>query len=114
MEQPSRADRGALGDPLGPLYTWWQGDPLPSLPPPLAGWAAQPSEDVHLLGMMSGLDEEEVRERTRSLNRAYIAFLGEDAVAYGWSAAAQVSIGALGLTFSVPPANRWLWVFATL
>jgi GNAT superfamily N-acetyltransferase len=38
---------------------------------------------------------------------------GEPA-AYGWSATGPAEIGGLALSFTVPPAERYLWDFVTL
>jgi GNAT superfamily N-acetyltransferase len=111
--QAPRGEGNAPGDLLGPLYAWWRGDALPTLAP-LPGWAAQQSDDAELIAGLGGLEVGEVRARIGGLHRAYVAYLGDEAVGYGWSATVQASIGALGLTIAVPPANRWLWDFATL
>jgi GNAT superfamily N-acetyltransferase len=111
--QAPRGEENTPGDFLGPLYAWWRGDGLPNLAP-LPGWAAQQSDDVGLIAGLSGLEVGEVLSRIGGLHRAYVANLGEEAVGYGWSATVRASIGALGLTIALPPANRWLWDFATL
>ena len=49
----------------------------------------------------------------RAGHRPYIAHLGPDPVAYGWSATCEAEFGGLQ-EFKGPPANRYLWDFATL
>jgi hypothetical protein len=56
----------------------------------------------------------EVRARRQGGHRPYRGLLQGTPVAYGWAATREASIGELGLTFRLPPGNRYLWDFATL
>jgi GNAT superfamily N-acetyltransferase len=95
------------------FYTWWGGDPRPTLPA-LPGFSAARSDEYQLIADMAGLDRAEVLARVRAGHRPFLAWLWETPVAYGWSAVGQASIGELGVALSIPAANRYLWDFATL
>lgn len=114
MSRSLRWREGSLpGEPAGPLYTWWRGDPLVELPA-LPGLAIELARDLDLLAELSGLPLSEVQARVDAGHRPYLARLGGLPVAYGWVATRSASIGALGISFSVPLGNRYLWDFATL
>src|SRR5437867_2007174 len=98
---------------LGYGYTWWRGDPLPSLPP-LAGMRVEQTYDAPLLARLNKLDPSTVDARVQTGNRPYVAFLHGTPVAYGWSATRVAGIVELGLTWSLTADNRNLWDFATL
>jgi GNAT superfamily N-acetyltransferase len=57
---------------------------------------------------------EEIRTRMRSGHQPYIARLAGSPVAYGWAARKVASVGELGRAFTLSPADRYLWDFATL
>lgn len=101
------------GEPAGPLYTWWRGDPLVGLPA-LPGLAIELAHELDLLAEVSGLSPSEIQARVDASHRPYLARLDETPVAYGWMATRSASIGALGISFRVPPGNRYLWDFVTL
>ncbi|MDQ3856728.1 MAG: GNAT family N-acetyltransferase, partial [Chloroflexota bacterium] len=98
---------------LGPIYSWWCGDPWPEVDraPPIQVVATQ---EFLLLAALAHLPVGEVQSRLEAGHRPYIATLEDLPVAYGWSASKRASIGAFGLDFRVPPGNRYLWDFATL
>ncbi len=108
MSSPRRGP----GDFVGPWYAWWPGDPLPALPP-LPGFATAPADDDHQIAALAGIGVEEVAKRRRAGHRPYIARLGGEPVAHGWSTGGAVEIGELGLAFTLPPGERYLWGFAT-
>ncbi|WP_151759454.1 GNAT family N-acetyltransferase [Dictyobacter vulcani] len=95
------------------LATWWQGDPLPELAP-LPDFSVGVARDRAALANLAHLTEEEVTRRVRTGSQAYIAYLGRDAVAYGWEATHFGEIVEIGLRFMVPDRQRYLWDFATL
>ncbi len=101
------------GEPAGPLYTWWRGDPLPTLTA-LPGLAIELARDLDLLAELSDLPAHEIQSRVDSGHRPYLARLDGVAVAYGWVATRNASIGALDISFSIPRGNRYLWDFVTL
>lgn len=105
-------DKHVVGDYAGPLYTWWRGDPLPGMPP-LPGFTTGSCQDIERLATVTGLPEDEIQHRLAEGHRPYLAQLGSVPVACGWVATAHASIGALGLTFSIPSGNRYLWDFVT-
>jgi len=97
---------------LGPLCTWWRGDPLPLLPP-LAGLQVVLGRDVWL-ERAGGYTREELEARQRAGHRPYVALIGNEPVAYGWVATREAEIGALQLRFSIPVGERYLWDFFTV
>jgi GNAT superfamily N-acetyltransferase len=99
--------------PLGILYAWRRGDPLPLLPS-FEGFSAAPSEDDALLAQLASLSVDEVRARRAAGHRLYLARLGTDPVAYGWAATRAFEIGELSLQLELAPNTRYLWDFATL
>jgi GNAT superfamily N-acetyltransferase len=95
------------------LATWWSGDPLPTLPP-LPTFRAAVTTDIPLLARLAALDPAEVAARIAENHRPYLARLSEKPVAYGWVAGAGATIGELGVAFTLPRGDRYLWDFATL
>jgi len=99
--------------PVGLFYTWWRGDALPEIatPPKLT---VELDPDGDNLRQLTGLADDELRQRFERGNRAVIGWMDGEAAASGWSCAGRVEIGELGLDFQVPPDNRYLWDFVTL
>lgn len=95
------------------LMSWWKTDALPLLPA-LPGFDAQPTDDDSLMADLNHLDQAEVHARRRDGHTPYVATLDERPAAYGWSAARCADIGELGLRFTLPRDERYLWDFATL
>lgn len=95
------------------LATYWTTDPLPALRP-LPGLTVSPRVDDAALALLNRLSLQEVRARRAAGHRAYGAYLHGTPVGYGWVATRAAEIGELGLTFSLPAGNRYLWDFATL
>jgi GNAT superfamily N-acetyltransferase len=93
--------------------TWWRGD-IDAASAALAGFEAQPASDHQLLAQMARLDLGEVLARVGGGHQPYMAWLNGAPVAYGWAAGRRASIGELGLDFSIPAGNCYLWDFATL
>ena len=102
----------ASGDFVGPWYAHWPDDPLPVLSP-LPGFTMVPAIDDHALATLAEIDLAEVAARRAADNTPYLAYLAGQVVACGWSSASIVEIGELGLTFTLPPGNRYLWGFVT-
>jgi len=95
------------------LATWWRGDALPTLVP-LPGFHVEASHDEPLIARITGLDPAQVRERLAGGHQPYLAYIAAAPVGYGWLAQQTAEIGELGLRFTLPPAERYLWDFATL
>jgi RimJ/RimL family protein N-acetyltransferase len=95
------------------LATWWNGDARPILRP-LAGFTAALADDARELAELNRIPVTEVRARQAEGHRAYIGRLDGMAVTYGWVATGAASIGELGLAFTLPARERYLWDFATL
>lgn len=94
------------------LGIWWRGDPLPNLPS-LAAFSACPSADVQLIADLTTLAPQEIEARFQSGNHAYIAFMAETPVAYGWVATRTAGVREIELAFTLTPRDRYLWDFQT-
>jgi GNAT superfamily N-acetyltransferase len=95
------------------LATWWRGDALPRLVP-LPGLDVQISQDEPRIAHATGLDRAQLRQRLAGGHQPYLATIAETPVGYGWVAQQEAEIGELGLRFTLPPTERYLWDFATL
>lgn len=95
------------------LATWWRGDALPHLVP-VPGLDVRVSHDESLIAHATGLDRAQVRRRLIEGHQPYLATIAEVPVGYGWVAQQEAEIGELGLRFTLPPMERYLWDFATL
>ncbi|MCS7246448.1 MAG: GNAT family N-acetyltransferase [Thermomicrobium sp.] len=95
---------------LGPFCAWWRGDPLPALPIP-AGWHV--SIDPMDIRASFAQDAAEWDRRMAAGHRLYVASIDGQPVAYGWVARRRAAIGALALSFALPPSDRYLWDFYT-
>ncbi|MBA2364030.1 MAG: GNAT family N-acetyltransferase [Chloroflexia bacterium] len=102
----------AVGRRLGTLHTWWHGDALPAVAPP-DGFLVDESDQHEVLARMAQLPIAEVLARIERNNRPYVAKIGDESVAYGWSAAGPAEIDTI-LRFDVPEGERYLWDFVTL
>jgi GNAT superfamily N-acetyltransferase len=95
-----------------PFGTWWRGDPLPKLPP-LPTFSARMIEDTQFIAETTQLSQYGVNMRMRQGNRAYIAFMEETPVAYGWIATREGGLTAFHFSFSIARPNLYLWDFLT-
>jgi GNAT superfamily N-acetyltransferase len=95
------------------LATWWNGDPLPTLPLLLTLRTAA-TTDTAPLARLAALDPTEVAARIADGHRPYLAWIGDEPAAYGWVAGAGATIGELSVAFTLPRGDRYLWDFATL
>jgi hypothetical protein len=95
------------------LATWWRGDALLRLVP-IPDFHMQGSQDEPLIAHATGLDRAQVRQRLAGGHQPYLATIAEVPVGYGWVAQQEAEIGELGLRFTLPPTERYLWDFATL
>jgi GNAT superfamily N-acetyltransferase len=103
----------SLGVPVGLFHTWWRGNPLPVFSD-FPGLAIGQTDDVLLIATMSGIDVGLIWERFRRNHQPWLARVEGEPVAYGWSAAGDLSIGELGLAVELEPTSRYLWDFQTL
>ena len=65
---------------------------------------------------MAGLQkrtEAEIQRRYDDGHRAYVAFIDDDAAAWGWVATRTAHIGELDAQFRIPARARYLWNFVT-
>ncbi len=95
------------------LGTWWRGDALPELPT-LPSFSVRPTTDITLIAKLNDLSLQEIDTRFQNGNSAYLAFIDETPVAYGWVATKSGSVEEIGLAFTLPLGNRYLWDFQTL
>lgn len=100
---------GASG---GSWYTWWNGDPLPALPP-LPGFTAERVDDARLIAQLVEVSAAEARALAQPGDCLYVARIETAPAGYGWSAAGDAEIGELRLSFTLAPRNRYLWGFVT-
>lgn len=96
---------------LAMTYTWWHGDDLPPLPP-LPDFRCEPVVDVPLLAKLHKVDATKIEERLADANTAYLAFLEDEPVGYGWSGAN--SVGVADIFWPMTLHSRGLWDFFTL
>ena len=95
------------------LATWWRGDSLPVLSP-LPDFVAGSTEDAALLARLADLEPAEIQKRIDQGHRLYLAWLGNQPVAYGWVAMYTAHVGELALPITLPREDFYLWDFATL
>ena len=95
------------------LGTWWRGDTLPELPA-LQSFSVHESTHKALIAKMNDISLLEVDARMQNGNSAYLAFIGETPVAYGWVATQRAGVREIQLSFTLPPHNHYLWDFQTL
>jgi GNAT superfamily N-acetyltransferase len=106
-------ETGTDGTHVGYFYTWWKGDPLPELDP-VPGFELTAAPDTEVLERLSDLTLNEIRERIDHGHQPYLALIGGEPAAYGWSAWKRAEIGELGVDFALPDGDRYLWDFVTL
>ena len=95
------------------LGTWWRGDILPSLTT-LSSFSIQQSNDREHIAQLNNISLQEFDQRIQNGNRVYLAFIAESLVAYGWVATRSAGVAEIGLAFTLPPQNYYLWDFQTL
>lgn len=101
------------GEQVGLLWTWWRGDPLPTLPP-LPTLTVTETASSHQMATLMGISEKEVAAMLQEGHRPYIAHLNTGPVAYGWSAINRAAFGEGRVKFRVPTTDRYLYYFVTL
>lgn len=90
-----------------------RGDPAIDLPP-LSGLVLERESDPEVLSSLQQLPCEAVRARLDAGHRAYVARVEGEGAGWGWVATRSAAIGELGIQFTVPPSERYLWNFVTL
>ena len=88
-------------------------DVMPQLSP-IAGLLVRRERDAALMAALQGRSEEDMANRFAAGHRAYVAYLGGEATAFGWVATRVATIGELYATFEIPEGERYLWNFVTL
>jgi len=102
-----------LANQAGYIWTWWKNDPLPLLPP-LPNFSAEEATDLATLATLMELSPTEVTHLLQQSHRPYLAHLGTQPVAVGWSATGRAEFGGGRANFRLPPLNRYLYYFITL
>ncbi len=102
-----------VDDPIGLFYTWWQGDPLPTLRA-VDGLTVERTEDTQFVDVMTDSDLASIRERIGQGQSPWVARIGDQPVGWGWVATHEASIGELQIRLAIPPRNSYLWDFVTL
>jgi GNAT superfamily N-acetyltransferase len=102
-----------LRDLAGYLWSWWDGDALPLLEP-LTDWRVEHCEDFLVFETLMHLSRIDAQDRLRLGHRAYVAYLGETPVAYGWGAVRNITFGYPVVHFWVGGNNFYLYHFATV
>ncbi len=82
--------------------------------PALTDLHVRREQDPALMAGLQGRSESEMATRFAAGHRAYIAIHREVPAAWGWVATQRAEIGELGLSFSIPKGERYLWNFVTL
>jgi GNAT superfamily N-acetyltransferase len=95
------------------LATWWASDPLMDLTPVL-NFQVRLSDDDAQLAAINRITVAEVEQRRQAGHLAYVGYVDEIPVTYGWVATSEASIGELNLAFPIPTDSRYLWDFTTL
>jgi hypothetical protein len=99
--------------PVGRFHTWWRDDALAPLRE-MPGLSLAPVDDARIVGELAGIAAREFERRMLRGHRPWLARVAGEPVAWGWCAAAELSIGELGISCSIPAGNRYLWDFFTV
>jgi GNAT superfamily N-acetyltransferase len=101
----------------GVFYGWRRGWPLPALPrrPAAASAAREPVtiEQAVPPAALVGVTDAEIARRLTDGHVPFVARVGGEVVAFGWSATTRAHIGGVDLTLALAPDERYLWDFAT-
>jgi GNAT superfamily N-acetyltransferase len=87
-------------------------DPRPALRA-VPGMTVAREHDAVELAVITNRAGDEIRARFADGHRCYVARVDGVAAAWGWVATARAEIGELGLRFTVPAGERYLWNFVT-
>jgi ribosomal protein S18 acetylase RimI-like enzyme len=79
----------------------------------LPGLAVDREADPATMAELQSVAVGAIEARMAAGHRAYVATVDGVRAAWGWVATRRASIGELGLTFSVPEGERYLWNFVT-
>lgn len=96
---------------LAKTYTWWRGDDHPLLLP-LPEFRCARVADVPLLADLHNVNLAKIEARLNDANTAYVAYIEDEPVGYGWSGAK--SVGVADIFWPITPPDRGLWDFFTL
>ncbi|MFL5618847.1 MAG: hypothetical protein ACJ79A_10720 [Gemmatimonadaceae bacterium] len=82
-------------------------DPTPTLAP-LAGLVVRRERNASTIAALQRRAQPEIQRRFDAGHRAYVAFLYDTPVAFGWVATKSAEIGELASTFTIPRGERYL------
>lgn len=88
-------------------------DPMPELAP-LPGLEVHQVWDADFMARLQDRARDVIEQRFADGHRAYVAWMNEEAAAWGWVATRTAAIGEMGATFTIPRGERYLWNFVTL
>ena len=80
-------------EPFVLLWTWWRGDEQPPQKGTQDGIVCQETTDRTLMRQLMLLTPADVTHRFNAGHRAYIAKLGDQVVAFGWTAGKESAFG---------------------
>jgi ribosomal protein S18 acetylase RimI-like enzyme len=95
-----------------PFAARHRSDPTPALAP-LAGLEIRRVHDAAFIAALQRRAALDLQARLDAGHRAYVAILGGEPAAFGWSATRSAEIGELGSTFRLPEGEHYLWNFVT-
>lgn len=101
-----------LGEQAGYLWTWWKGDPLPTLPPS-PDLTTTSTTNISTLANLMSYSHADITHLIEQGHRPYIACVRSQPVAVGWLATNEASFGGGLATFHLPTRNRYLYNFIT-
>jgi ribosomal protein S18 acetylase RimI-like enzyme len=82
--------------------------------PPVAGLRVERETRSDVMARIQGRAPDAIEERFAAGHTAWVASIDGQPAAWGWMATRTADIGELGLTFAIPPRERYLWNFVTL
>lgn len=95
------------------LYSFSYQDSLPRLPE-IPGLRFAECDDPVVMSVLGQITLREAHQRLINDNRAWVAWLNDVAVAFGYIALGKARIGELNHEFIVPMNHGYLWNFRTL
>lgn len=81
---------------------------------PIAGFAVQRETRSDVMARLQQRAAEVMASRFAGGHTAWVASIDGEPAAWGWMATRTADIGEMGLTFDIPPRERYLWNFVTL
>ncbi len=95
------------------LFTFWYGQDF-VIPKKIDGLSIYKEFEVANLVPLMQLDEQNIENRFRDGNEAWVVRLDNKLVSFGWLSRGRVRIGELSKEIVIPKGNAYLWNFRTL